>query len=199
MPKFDISKNTQGHDTALAKLTDPRHRRIVENYRRHAVLEVSGLYEQIFEPDMTIETPVYKIIWGGAKGEDIVGDEVRAMYRLMTETGKNVIVVSNEKIAAHDDGMFSTADMTEFYRGHEVLELGYEIDNADGWYALTWYTVQWWPYDDQLRLIGETGAALGDPKIEEIDEKDVITPEQARAALAPLLQPLTPLEEPATV
>ena len=39
-------------------------------------------------------------------------------------------------------------------------------------------------------MIGEWGSAVGKPTIEKIDENDVVTLEQARAALMPLLHPL---------
>jgi hypothetical protein len=54
---LDIGLNAAAHDRLLETLDNPRHRRIVANYRRHALLEVAGEWEPIFAPDMTIEIP----------------------------------------------------------------------------------------------------------------------------------------------
>jgi len=198
MPKFDISQNARAQDALLETLDDPRHRRIIENYRRHALLEVGGDYERIFEPDMTAEVPRYKILWGDLVGQEIVGDDVKEMYRQMVESGANVIVVSDEQLAVCDAGLFSRADFTQFAPGAAVREMGYEADDPDAWYALTFYVVAFWPYDEQCRMIGETGATVGPPRIEKVAPEDVVTAEQARAALLPQVRPLTPIESMAT-
>jgi hypothetical protein len=46
-------------DRTIDRLMNPRSKAILENYRRHANLEVCGLYEQILTPEMTVEHPVY--------------------------------------------------------------------------------------------------------------------------------------------
>lgn len=194
MPKYDISNNARAQDALLETLQNPRHRRIIENYRRHALLEVGGDYEPIFDPDMTVEVPRYKIRWAESDGSEIVGDDVREMYRQMAGTGANVIVVTDEEIAVCDSGFFSRADFTQFFQGGVVREMGYDAEDPDAWYAVTNYVVAFWPYDEQCRMIGETGAAIGPPRIEKIQAEDVVTPEQARAALLPLVRPLTPME-----
>lgn len=195
MPKYDISKNAAAQDALLETLQNPRHRRIIENYRRHALLEVAGTYEPIFDPDMTVDVPCYKIRWADSDGSDVVGDDVREMYRQMEAMGANVIVVTDEEIAVSDSGFFSRADFTQFFQGAVVRQMGYEADSPDAWYAVTNYVVAYWPYDEQCRMIGETGAAIGPPRIEKIREEDVVTSEQARAALLPLIRPLTPMEQ----
>ncbi|MGB0922102.1 MAG: hypothetical protein ACPG1C_12395 [Alphaproteobacteria bacterium] len=53
--KPDIRLLTLAADTLLKTVTNLRHRKIIENYRRHAMLEVSGQYKEIFAPEMTSE------------------------------------------------------------------------------------------------------------------------------------------------
>src|SRR5690349_17610060 len=103
MPRFDISKNVQAHDKLLETLTNPLHRQIIENYRRHALLEVMGIWEDIFAPDMTVETPIYKFNYGEING-DIVGTDVHDFYRGMADAGANAIVVTDESLAVCDNG-----------------------------------------------------------------------------------------------
>ena len=59
--KYDIRQLTLAADTLLKTTTEPLHRKILNNYRRHAMLEVSGRYEEIFAPDMTVEEPFYRV------------------------------------------------------------------------------------------------------------------------------------------
>ena len=49
--KADIRLLTLAADTLLETTTNPLHRRILENYRLHAMLEVSGRYHEIFVPE----------------------------------------------------------------------------------------------------------------------------------------------------
>jgi hypothetical protein len=57
--KKDMASTISAADRLLETLTDPLHRQIIENYRRHAILEVCGEWEDIFTPDMTVEVPEY--------------------------------------------------------------------------------------------------------------------------------------------
>jgi hypothetical protein len=68
-------------DTAIAQLAEDDHRRaILENYRRHVYLEVSGRIDEILSPEMTVEHPRYRISWAG-KVRVLDGiDAVRAFY-----------------------------------------------------------------------------------------------------------------------
>jgi hypothetical protein len=54
--KFDLTRRWK---LSIDRLMNPRSKAILENYRRHANLEVCGLYEQILTPEMTVEHPVY--------------------------------------------------------------------------------------------------------------------------------------------
>ena len=64
--KYDIRKLTLAADNLLPTLTNPRHRAIIANYRRHAIYEVTGNYEKILSPDMSIAEPQYYLQIGRA-------------------------------------------------------------------------------------------------------------------------------------
>src|SRR5581483_5236829 len=102
--KLDIGLNAATHDRLLETLDNPRHRRIVANYRRHALLEVTGQWEQVFAADMTVEEPVYVLEFGATAGKILRGRQVHEMYRQMAEVGANVIVVTDEQIVVGDAG-----------------------------------------------------------------------------------------------
>jgi len=60
MARLDISKLTRAADEALETTDHPLHRQILENYRRHAILETTGRWREIFTPEMTVEHPIYR-------------------------------------------------------------------------------------------------------------------------------------------
>jgi hypothetical protein len=194
--KLDISLNAAAHDRLLATLENPRHRRIVANYRRHALLEVAGEWEPIFAPDMTIETPEYILEFGGTGGQILRGEQVHDLYRQMKAVGANVIVVTDEQIAVHDSGFGQEAHFHQFFKGDVLRAMGDDVDDLEAWYRKTTMVASFWPYDERARLIGEHGGAIGPVEITQIPESEVITPAEARAALLPIVNPL-PAYEPA--
>jgi hypothetical protein len=193
MAKFDITKNVQAADTLMPKLTTPLQRRILANYRRHAIMEVSGEWEGIFDPEMTIENPVYLIDHGLMAGKPIGVEEVKIVYQTMKENGLNVIVVENEIIAVSDYSFTHEADFHQFVRGPMAKEMGYQDALPDAWYQVSVHVVGMWHYDEQARLIGEHGGVIGQPSFVVIPEEEVITLEEARSKLMPLINELPPL------
>jgi hypothetical protein len=188
--KLDICLNAAAHDRLLDTLDNPRHRRIVANYRRHALLEVAGEWEHIFEPDMTVEEPVYVLEFGSTGGQIVRGSAVRDMYRQMKEVGANVIVVTDEQIVVGDAGFGQEAYFHQFFKGDALREMGDDVDDLDAWYRRTTMVASFWPYDERARLIGEHGAAIGPVEITQISESEVITQAEAREKLLPIVNPL---------
>lgn len=188
--KLDISLNAAAHDKLLETLDNPRHRRIVANYRRHALLEVAGEWELIFEPDMTVEEPVYVLEFGATGGQIVRGAAVREMYRQMKEVGANVIVVTDEQIVVGDAGFGQEAYFHQYFKGDALRAMGDDVDDLDAWYRRTTMVASFWPYDERARLIGEHGAGIGPVEITQIPESEVITQAEARAKLLPIVNPL---------
>jgi hypothetical protein len=188
--KIDIGLNLAAHDRLLETLDNPRHRRIVANYRRHALLEVAGEWEPIFEPDMTIETPVYILQIPETGGQILRGSQVRDMYRQLKETGGNVIAVTEEQIAVNDSGFGQEAYFHQYLRGDVLRAMGDDVDDLDAWYVKRNMVASFWPYDERARLIGEHGGNIGPAEITQIPESEVITQAEAREKLLPQLLPL---------
>ena len=59
--KFDITQRMHVVDDAIDRCTNPFHKAILENYRRHANLEVCGMWEQILVPEMTATDAAYRV------------------------------------------------------------------------------------------------------------------------------------------
>jgi hypothetical protein len=64
-----------------------------------------------------------------------------------------------------------------------------DIDDPDAIYLVKHVLCFHWPYDEQQRLIGEhVYEDTASRVVEKVAPEDVVTPEMARAALAPLLE-----------
>lgn len=190
MAKYDITRNAEAVDALLERTENPLHRQILENWRRHMLLEISGNWPEIFAPDMTVREPDYRLLFDGVR-TDLRGlDEVSSFYDGLTKGGRHVIVITNQNIVVNDGGFAQNVTLTQFYRGHELAEEGHQGLDDDKWYSSEIFVVEFWPYTDQGLLVGEYVAQMGPAIIREIDKSEVITPEESRAALEPLLRPL---------
>jgi hypothetical protein len=187
--KLDVLNVPKAADALLGRLENPRHRAIVANFRRHALLEVSGRWREILTPEMTVAHPVYRIV---DNGQTLVFDgieEVRGFYRGMTEAGLNVFGPIEERLAVDDWGLAAEALFAQIMPGHVLVAQGEDVDDPDAHYLFSHRISMAWPYDDDAKLIGEN--VYEDPStrtIEKLDPADVVTPQQAAALLAPLLE-----------
>lgn len=195
--RYDYSKLTLGVDNLLPSITHPLHRAILLNYRRHAILEVSALWEGIFAEDMTVEVPRYKI-HGGAlpdNGEiELIGEDVQLNYKTMKETHTNVIMLENEKIAVCDWGFFSEATFHTIKPGRYVANAtGDVLDDLDAMYIETRQFCMAWPYDERGRMIGEHVYSAPTAILTKCKPEDLCSTEEVRAILMP------GINEPATL
>jgi hypothetical protein len=198
MAKKDMAGTISAADRLLETLTDPLHRQIIENYRRHAILEVCGEWVGIFAPDMTVEVPEYYFNITGKDGLRAVGDEVKAIYRTLSESAATVILVEDEKLLVGDWGFASYSYFNHYMRGTHLAERGIRGYAADGYYVLRLQFAMMWPYDERGRMIGEhVYENKANQQVLEIAPEDFLTVEDARARLLPMLRPL-PTYDPAT-
>lgn len=195
MPKKDVAVTISAADRLLETTTNPLHRRILENYRRHAILEVTGEWEGIFTPEMSVAEPVYHYNIAGFEGVVAEGaDAVQKVYRMMAESNTGVIVVEDEKLAVADWGFASEAFFNTYFRGSDLATRGLTADDPDGYYILRQRFAMVWPYDDRGRMIGEhVYEDRAFQAIIAIAPDEYLTLEEARARLLPLLRPLSPL------
>lgn len=195
--KFDVTKFPREVEQYLAHTDDPFHRAILKNYFRHLVLEISGYWDQILVPELTIDEPVYRI---GHLGKMIVltgHDEVESFYRKTYETEKNVMGALTMNMCVEDFGVVTEARWAEVLTGALVRdEHGIADADADAHYLLTHNIFQVFGYTRGAKLIGER--VYDDPasyRYEKLDPDDVVTPEGARRELAPFLARATALHQ----
>jgi hypothetical protein len=189
--KFDVTKFPREVEQYLERTTNPFHRAILKNYFRHLLLEISGHWDQILVPELTIDEPAYRI---GDQGEMIVltgHDAVLGFYREVAETRKNVMGALTMNMCVEDFGIVTEARWAEVITGENVIERGIEADPA-ATYLLTHNIYQLFAYTHEAKLIGER--VYDDPASYEyvkLEPADVVTPEDARRELAPFLERAT--------
>lgn len=189
MAKLDITELTKAADDLLRIVENPLHRQILENYRRHSLLEVTGRWQDIFAPDMTVEHPIYFLNTAGSSVTLDGFDEVSGFYRTLVDTGSNVILLEDEQLAVADWGFATEAVFNTFLRGSALPDA-----DADGFYVIRQRIAMHWPYDHRGRMIGEhVYEHVAQSDILEIPEAEFITQEEADRELTPLIRPLTVL------
>jgi hypothetical protein len=184
--KKDPAVTISAADRLLATTASPLHRQILENYRRHAILEVTGQWEDIFAPDMTVPEPTYTFDVTGFEGVKLTGDEVKGFYKTLADQGATVILVEDEQLMVSDWGLASESWFSTYQRGSELTGR-----DPDGYYVTRQRLAMMWPFDARGRLVGEhVYEAKVFQQVTEVAEGDFVTLADARTRLLPLLRPL---------
>lgn len=188
MRTFDIRDVVKAPDELLDRTDNPRHRAILANFRRHALLEVSGRWREILTPAMVVDRPVYRINENGRSTHLTGLDEIGKFYQEIADHGLNVFGPIEEQIAVADWGLAIESLFGNYLPGHVLAAQGEAVDDPDAWYQLTHYMASFWPYDDECRLIGEhIYEDAASRSIEKLRPEQVVTPAMAAQILNPLI------------
>jgi hypothetical protein len=90
-PKCDVTFLPRKIEELLEETEKPLHRAILKNYFKHALLEISGYWDQILVPEPTIDEPVYRISERGVAHVLTGHTAVESFYREIAETRQNVM------------------------------------------------------------------------------------------------------------
>ena len=189
-PKLDVLAVPREADRLLGIVTDERQRAILENFRRHAMLEVSGRWPEILAPELTSSHPVYRVAAGTTTEVFDGHDAVAGFYRGMTDVGLNLIMPLSERMAVADWGLAFESLLAHVVPGAALPLHGVVVDGVDpaATYVLTERVANVWPYDADAKLLGENVFIdIGSRNLYLLEPGDVITTDQARQALEPLL------------
>lgn len=186
-------------DTIIDATTNPLHRKILINYRRHGLLEVSGFYDELLQPNMTVRHPHYRIFEGG-EGVILDGmDEVRTFYQTLADLDMLVMWTGNQKMAVADWGFAGEAEFSQFVPGKMLGDnvfgsLGDDATPTESEYEPeAYYLVRRtlafvWPYDENGTMIGEhVYEDTASKTVTRVDSTDVITGARARALLTDVI------------
>lgn len=190
MDRYDPKHIFRWIDAFIAQTTDPHHLAILKNYRRHGLFEVSGNWEWILTPEMTVEHPHYRINLGGdtlvLDGRQAVGE----FYEGLKQTGlMSTFGPIREQFMVADWGLASHGLWGHQIPGSVAIEQGHEVDDPDAFYNVTVLQATIWHYTEDAKLIGEhIFEDPGSRKLEKLDPADVMTPEEAMAPILELLE-----------
>ena len=196
-------------DLLIESTADPVHRAILVNYRRHGLLEVAGRYDELLAPDMTVRHPHYRIFEGG-NGVILDGlAAVRDFYRTLADMDMLVMWTGRQKMAVADWGFAGEAEFGQFVPGKMLGDNVFgalaeqSADSAadaggpsgaapvfdpDGFYLVRRTLAFVWPYDRDIRMIGEHVYEDAESKvITPVSAEDVITGARAAELLAPII------------
>jgi hypothetical protein len=196
MKTYDPRETTAGATALLEKTDNPRHRHILNNYRRHALLEVSGRWPEILIPELVVAEPRYRLMEGG---RTIVLDgmtQVRGFYQGVAEAGGNVFGPLQEEVAVTDWGIFTEGRFAAVLRGTSPALADDGVDPDKTYQVSTWVAFAW-PYQDGL-LVGEHVYEDHNSRtIDEVPHDTLVSPGLAREQLAPLVDeiPLSQIVE----
>ena len=197
MSRLDITKQNVAVERVLANTDNPRHRYLLQSYLRHRYLESAGRWEEILDPTMTVDVPVYRFCVAGREPFMLHGkDEVGMLYGHWTATDQCVFYVENEQVAVGDHMVVGRGIGYQQTLGSELAAAGVDVD-PDAMYLKKSQIMMLWPYDDECRLMGEDvwefdSAEAG---LFRLDPADVLTAQQAGELLNPFIKPLPPFDQ----
>lgn len=184
-----------GLDDMVRRLSNEHHIRILLNYRRHGLLEVSQRWQEILAPDMSVAQPRYQIEVNGQRLLMNGRDEVARFYDQLSSSGAIVLWPTEQVIAVADWGFASESTFFHFLPGAALLAQGEQVEHPQRTYLEKRKVAMIWHYDQQARMIGEHVYEMpGSRELLLPDPDDVISPARARELLAPLIDnPPVPL------
>ncbi len=193
MSRFDITRTNLAIARLLEVTENPRHRWLLHAYDRHRNLEMAGRWQEIFEPDMTVEHPVYHFNVFGINTVLDGADAVKAVYDEWSRSAQCIFYTDDEKLAVGDNMIVSTATIYQQTPGVVLAEAGAPVD-PDAHYLVANVEHMIWPYDDEGRLIGEDVWEIDESKrqIIPLAPQEVLTVEMSARLLNPLIKPLPP-------
>ncbi len=197
MIDLDITKQNVAVEKVLEHTTNRRHQYLLQAYLRHRYLESAGRYQEILEPELTVEHPVYRFTLFGQPSFKLEGrEQVAALYQHWTETDQCVFYVEDEIVAVGDHMVVGRGISYQQTLGSALVAGDVEAD-ADAMYLTKSQIAMIWPYDDRCRLLGEDIWEFDDAKREyiKLDPSDVLTAQQAGDLLAPFIKPLPAFED----
>jgi hypothetical protein len=186
--KFDITRRMHVVDDAIDRCTNSFHKAILENYRRHANLEVCGLWEQIVVPEMTAPDAAYRIHVCDKLMEAKGIEEVSVIYRGMLETESTVIFHTDEHIMVSDEGLMTDYVSHRFWQGSHLQAQGVEVNDPTKGYVVSQSIICFFPYNGDAILTGEIVFHGADMKVRRCPPEEFITVAECREKLLPRMK-----------
>jgi hypothetical protein len=196
--RLDITKTNAAVQELIEVTENPRHRYLLQAYDRHRNLEHAGRFEEIFEPEMTVEHPVYRFNMKGQPPMTLDGrEQVEPLYRYWAETNQSVFYSERESVAVGDFLVVSTMVGYQQVLGSDLAASGTPEVDPGSMYLLRGRVAMIWPYDERGRLVGENVWEYDDSEHDLIKLRpdEVLTTERSRQLLDPQIRPLPAFDD----
>jgi hypothetical protein len=186
--RFDVTKFLCGCDAKLAEDLSPHQRRIMLVYKQHASLEICGRWQEIFDPRLTVEQPDY--VFAAPRKYYSLEDaaSVKWFYNALSTAGSSVRLLTEEEIYLTDHGFMSEALYHIYMRGDTARDYGHDVDDPEGFYVESRWSVVNWRFNERARMIGERIYPAPTALVTKIPEEMYWTTEEVAAILNPEIE-----------
>jgi len=181
----DVVKGMEERRQEYSREPNAHRRKILLNYIYHAGLEISGRYEEILSPDLTVAEPRYEYFQHGVVHEGVAA--VKTFYSGMVSRNATALLAYDQKMAVADWG-FSLEEIGLYYLEPEAAAAN-GIPVRDG-FRYIWHRpmVMVWHYTDDAKLIGERVYHAAFSSFSEINPEHYLNTKDLREALAPFIE-----------
>jgi hypothetical protein len=184
----ELARIFQAVERLIDELERPHHIAILENYRMHAMLEYCGRFDELLDPAMTVEHPVYRIStplgYRRYDGMDAVRNE---FYGPLAAAGMTVQTKEQEYVAVADWGMSQEQLVHQHLTGRAAAAKGHDVDDLDGYYIEDHWTSMYFLYTPDARLLGEHIYHSPAVRLRKVMPDEFHTLDELQAALEPLI------------
>jgi hypothetical protein len=192
--RYDVKRVMKGADDLLERTENPLHRAILKNYRRHALLEIAGRWQELLTPEFMADNPHYSIMTPAGTTEYKGRSEVAKFYSQIADAGLTVFgaVDDSEKLAVGDWGFASEAVFGHIVPGPLMASMGQIVTDLDAHYLICHRTAMVWSYDRKAKCMGENVYDdLSSYQVQKMLPEDVITPAMATHIIEGMLETRT--------
>jgi len=170
-------------DEKLREDLSPHQRRMMTVYKQHASLEICGRWQEIFDPRLTVENPSYVFAGPNRYLTLNTAATIRRFYHSIAAAKSSVRFLEDEEIYLTDSGFMSEALYRIYLPGTTAKLYGHDVLETDGYFVETRWAIVNWRFDADARLVGERIYPAPTADLEQVDEKQFWTTDEASVIL----------------
>ncbi len=159
----------------IASTQSPRHKAILNTYIHHVGYELVGEGERLFQPDMMVEEPYYRILGLGEPTLNEYRGKTAIKKRFYDNLNEAVVLVYDETTAVADWGLAMFATVATIMTPAQLVAAGIEVEDKESHHVLEYFCAERWPFDDRARVMAEEVFQIGDTKITRVAPEDNLT------------------------
>jgi hypothetical protein len=154
------------------RTTDPRHKLMLQTVIEHGKAEARGDIDVIL--NTLVPEPEYHF-WSdghdyGPKGMT----EVLDFYEQLVGSGSGYLESPKERIVVDNDNVVTEMTVRRVFSGTVARSNGYDVDDEDAFYLISFRAVNFWPFSEDCKLLGEDSYISRDlADIQKVDDSDV--------------------------